>query len=260
MTQKLGIIGVGHLAGSLLTGLARAGWSMEDIRLSPRGQSTTFAQAYGCQRCDSNDAVLAGSDLMLLAVRPADAPEVMADLPFSAHHVVLSACAGVPLHVLQDAAPAPTILRIMPITAAELGASPTLVYPMHPAAAAFLETIGTVIPLEREADFDVGSVSAALYGWAQRLIIDAASWSSDAGLDPQTARQLIAQTFVAAGRMMAEKEAPMENVLASLITPGGITEAGLNHLETKEISQAWTGACDVVLEKLQGKATEKQGP
>lgn len=259
MTQKLGIIGVGHLAGSLLTGLARAGWPMTQVQLAPRGQSGTFAQIHGCQRCDSNDAVVAGSDLVVLAVRPADAPAVMADLPFGAHHVVLSACAGVPLRVLQDAAPAPTVLRIMPITAAELGASPTLVYPMHPAAAAFLEAIGTVIPLDHEADFDVGSVSAALYGWAQQLVIDGASWSGDAGLDPQTARQLVARTFVAAGRMMAEKEAPMEDVLASLITPGGITEAGLNHLEAKGISQAWTGACDVVLEKLQGKpaATDK---
>lgn len=251
MAQKLGIIGVGHLAGSLLAGLARAGWPMAEIRLAPRGHSDRFAQVHGCQRCDSNAAVVAGSNLILLAVRPADAPAVMAELPFGAHHLVLSACAGVPLSALQDAAPAPTLLRIMPITAAEFGASPTLVYPHHPAAVPFLNALGTVITLEKEADFEVGSVSAAVYGWAQRLIIDAAEWSSDAGLSPDTARQLVAQTFVAAGQMMQQKEAPMAEVLNSLLTPGGITEAGLNHLEAHQVSAAWTAACDVVLQKLQ---------
>ena len=46
----------------------------------------------------------------------------------------------------------------------------------------------------------------------------------------------------------------MDDILASLCTPGGITEAGLRHIEAEGVPEAWAGACDLVLRKLRGQA------
>lgn len=250
--MKLGIIGVGHLATSILTGLARAGWTAGDICLSPRGHGPELARRDGYVLAQDNRDLVRRCELVLLAVRPTDAAGAVEGLPWRKGQALLSACAGVSRAAIRAALPA-TIVRIMPITASELGASPTLVFPRTDAALPFLDALGSAIELDSEDQFDTATVSAAIYGWAQHLIIAGAEWSVAQGLDPHTARQLAARTFVAAGRMQAEQDAPMQDVLASLCTPGGITEAGLDHLATHSVKQAWCGACEVVLGRLRGK-------
>lgn len=247
--MKLGIIGVGHLATSILTGLTRAGWAADDICLSPRGHAADLAHRDGYTLAQDNADLVAHCDLVLLAVRPKDAVAAVTGLKWREGQVLLSACAGVSRAALGPAAPA-RIVRIMPITASQLGASPTLIYPPTESARPFLEALGTAIELSSEEQFNAATVSAAIYGWAQQLIIDGAEWSIAQGLAPDTARQLAAQTFTAAGRMQAEQDAPMREILASLCTPGGITQAGLDHLDAHGVSDSWRSTCDLVLDRL----------
>lgn len=249
--MQLGMIGVGHLASSLLTGFLRAGVAPEGIHLSPRGRGAELARKHGAALARSNEEVVARADIVLLTVRPVDAAAAVSGLRWREGQALVSLCAGVPIAAFAEAAPA-EIARAMPLTAAELGASPTLLHPAHPAATALLGKVGVVIPLEREAQFEAATVSAAVYGWAQELIRLSADWSEAHGLPPGTARTLAARTFVAAGRMIAEKDAPMETLLTALMTPGGITEAGLRHLRENGAPEAWEGACDAVLRKLGG--------
>ncbi|WP_255012294.1 pyrroline-5-carboxylate reductase [Roseovarius sp. M141] len=248
--MKLGIIGVGHLSVSILRGLLRAGHAPESILLSPRGHGADMARDHGFALAKDNAQIVGACDIVLLAVRPGDAPGAVRGLPWRAGQTMLSACAGVPLAALDIGAATP--VRIMPITAASLGASPTLAYPDAGPARTLLEAIGTVIILRSEAEFEAATVSAAMYGWAQALIRSGADWTAAHGMDATQARQLVASTFTAAGRMIAEEDAPMDDILATLCTPGGITRAGLDHLEAKGAPAAWNGACDLVLRKLQG--------
>ncbi|MER3353840.1 MAG: pyrroline-5-carboxylate reductase dimerization domain-containing protein [Hoeflea sp. D1-CHI-28] len=251
--MKLGVIGVGHLADTILRGLLRAGLRPEDICLSPRGHGPQMAREHGFLLADDNAAVVAASDLVLLAVRPGDAEEAVSDLPWREDQVLMSACAGVPTARLAGPSAPASVVRIMPITASELGASPTIVYPMDPAISPFLDAIGTTMALDTEEQFEAATVSAAIYGWAQDLIRTSAEWGANRGLDPALARQLAAQTFVAAGRIQSEQEAPMGDILASLCTPGGITAAGLERLEQEGIHPAWERACELVLDMLSAK-------
>ena len=248
--MRLGIIGVGHLAAAILGGLRRAGWAADGVMLSPRGQGPDLAARHGFALAADNAALVRACDLVLLAVRPGDAAGAVAGLPWREGQVLMTACAGVPTWRLAPQAGPARVVRIMPITASELGASPTLVYPMVPQVAAFLEAIGSTIALEAEEQFDAATVSAAIYGWAQALIRGGADWTEAQGLDAATARQLVARTFVAAGRLVAEKDTPMEDLLTSIATPGGITEAGLIHLREAGVPEAWDGACEVVMRKL----------
>ena len=250
--MRLGIIGVGHLAGSLLKGLARAGFAPGDIFLSPRGHGPELAQSKGYGLARDNADLVARCSHVLLCVRPADAAGAVAGLPWRADHVLMSACAGVPLAALAKAAGPAAIVRLMPITAAEKGASPTLVYPMRADLAPMLDAFGSTIALTQETEFEAATVYAAIYGWVQKLIAASAQWSSTQGLDPAVSRQLSAETFVAAGVMQADFSREMGEILQSLLTPGGITEAGLDHLDRAGAITAWQDACALVLHRLQG--------
>lgn len=247
----IGIIGVGHLAASILSGLFRSGVDPATVILSPRGQAFRLSERWGVAIAADNEDLVSRSDIVLLAVRPADAPGAVAGLPWRAGQTLVSFCAGVSLPRL-IVAPANAV-RAMPLTAAAINASPTTCFPASPDAVALLEKLGPVISLRSEDEFEVATVNAAIYGWAQDLIRQSADWATGEGGDATAMRRLAAFTFIAAGRLIAESERPMDELISELATPGGITELGLNVLAREGQPQAWNAACGAVLDQLTGR-------
>jgi len=252
--MKLGIIGVGHLSTAILKGLLRTDFMPAgEIVLSPRGRSEELSRHFGFHVAESNSSLVEQCDTVLLSVRPQDAVSAVTDLPWRSDQVLMTACAGISTAQLSPAAGGAEVVRIMPTIASEFGASATLVYPSLHRLEPFFSAIGKTFALENEDLFEVGTVSAAIFGWAQALIRNSNDWAVEHGLNSDLARALFAHTFVAAGTTINEKNLPISAILESLATPGGITEAGLKHLENTQSMKAWDDACGIVLEKLEDK-------
>lgn len=249
---RIGFLGVGHLAQEMITGLLRSGQPAAELILSPRGYGRELAQRHGIELATNNARLVAVADIVVLATRPRDAVDAVSGLGWRSDQILVSACAGVSLAELRGAVTPADAMRIMPLTASSIGASPTTVYPELVAVRPLLARLGAVIALSHEAEFETATVSAAIYGWAQMLIGLGRDWSVAHGMDPEAARRLAAETFVAAGRMIAERPEPIEDLLHSLVTPGGITECGLKLLDAKRVDASWNAACDAVLVKLTG--------
>jgi methylmalonyl-CoA mutase cobalamin-binding subunit len=192
--------------------------------------------------------------------RPAGAGRRGGDrLPWRAGQVMVSACAGVPLARLRPLVAPATVVRAMPISAVAVCASPTVLYPDEPRARALFARLGEVLPLRDEGEFEVATVSAAVYGWVHDLIGRSAAWSEAAGLDPTTARRLAAMTFSAAARMIvADEEKSVAALVASLATPEALPREGLGVLQEREVAPAWDAACDAVLAHLR-RTGERRG-
>lgn len=249
--MRIGILGVGHLAGYLVPGLLRQpGFA---VALSPRNaeKAQALAARHGVAVAPDPAALVEASEVVLLAVRPAFAAAALEGLPWRAGQTLLSLCAGVPLEALAAARPA-AIARAMPITAAALGESPTSLWPDLPAARAALAPLGPVVALPDEAAFESATVAAAVYGWLHALIGEMTAWQEAVGLPPETARALVAQTAKAAAAMVqARPEESIEALTRDLCTAGGITGFGLERLRAAEAFGPWRDACDAVLARLQ---------
>jgi pyrroline-5-carboxylate reductase len=251
--MRIGILGVGHLGAYLVRGLISAGTAPGDLLLSPRGTATAaaLAERHGVAVAPSNAAVVADSDVVVLAVRPGDAAAAVAGLPWTARHLLVSTCAGVRLDALRPSAAPAAVVRAMPISAVAIGRSPTTIFPDHPLARAVFSRVGEVLVLPDEEGFSVASVSAALYGWVHELIGRSVAWSAAQGLPEPLARRLQAQTFAAAAGMVLDApDLPVDELVRRLATPGGITEAGLDSLRRHGTDEAWTAAQDAAFERL----------
>src|SRR5919201_984617 len=76
----LGIVGVGAIAEAIITGLCEGEDTASSIRLSPRsaGRASRLAARYpSVQVTDSNQADVEQADVLLLCVRPQDAPAAL---------------------------------------------------------------------------------------------------------------------------------------------------------------------------------------
>ncbi|MDX1402050.1 MAG: NAD(P)-binding domain-containing protein [Kiloniellales bacterium] len=247
----LAVIGVGHLAGFLVRGLRRGGFSGE-IHLSPRNKekASKLKETCRCRIAHSNQDAAAAANTILLATRPAVVQEVLSELSFTPEQLVISVAAGVPADELAPFAAPAELVTAMPISAAERCESPTLLYPDNARAKTLLQVLGAVIPVDSAEAFAAASVNSALYGWIFALMGELEAKNTELGLPENVAHKVVTGMFRAASGV-AEELPPGGIVpfIAGLATPGGITEEGLIALNEKGALKAW----EDTLEKVAGR-------
>ncbi len=253
MTDTIGFIGVGHLAGYMVEGLRRGGFTGR-IDLSPRNaeRAAALAARFEATVAQSNQQVADEAETLFLTVRPALAAAVLGELNLSAEHEVISCCAGITRAALAAAAAGPArLVRAMPISCAAQCESPTPLFPDDPRARAVLERLGTVIAVPDEAAFETASVNAALYGWFVALFGWMADANRAAGLPDAVARDLVLRTARgAASAGLADPQRKLSDILQSLATPGGFTAQGMEVLTEAKVPEAWTDAFAAVHQRL----------
>src|SRR5437899_1211744 len=96
----IAILGAGRLGESLVRALLSSGWrTPADLRVTTRHpeRAAEIAERYGIDAGTSNTHAVAGADLVVVAVKPQDMAEVLAEIaPVVTHdQVILSVAAGV---------------------------------------------------------------------------------------------------------------------------------------------------------------------
>jgi pyrroline-5-carboxylate reductase len=253
MIGRVGIVGVGHLAGYLVMGLRQASQELR-IVLSPRNveRSAKLAAQFGAMVVPDNQAVADSADLVLVTTRPGDALAACQGIAFRPEQTVISAAVGLPLERLRPAVAPATAVRAMPLSCAAIGQSPTLLYPDHDQARELLALLGTVHVLCDEVQFTPASAIGAFYGWVYALLDVAVAWTVQAGVPQSLAQSLVLKTVRGAANMaLANPDQRLAAMLEPLATPGGITEQGLGLLEDRQGLMAWREALEQVHDRLQ---------
>lgn len=240
--EAMWLVGCGAMGGALLGRWRAAG--LHDARITvvdpaPAGLPAGFA---GRAVASPADAAAAGipPDLVVLGVKPQLAGEVVSAVhaavgrPF----LLVSMLAGVRCQTLASLAPGARVARIMPNLPARVGAGMTCLFAGSADGTdqvllqALMAPTGALHWLEDEQRFDAvtalaGSGPAFLFRFVEVL----AGAGESAGLDPATAALLARQTVVGAAALLeASGESPAA-LRASVTSPNGTTQAGLDALD-----------------------------
>lgn len=247
--RTIGIIGVGYLGECLAEGLAATETS---LILSPRNAERVarLGNRFGCDIAASNGEVVEKSDLVILATRPGDIAVTASGLPWRQEQRVVSIAAGIGLNSLQPVVLPALAIRAMPIAASRICQSPTAFFPDDPITTEVFERLGTAHPLSDEKQFDTASIFGAFYALSYAFVDEAACWAEKNGLEAIPSRQLAARMVQAAAAAIIDRSdrAPRE-LLGDLMTPGGITEEGLNVLDDTKALSRWSEALDASARK-----------
>ena len=253
--QSIGFIGVGELALYTIRGIRRGGYQGK-ILLSPRNREKAgqLAQNHACQVQPDNQSVVSGSDYIFIATRPADCLETLSSLQFNRGQVLVSVVAGVEIESLRAVVGADIdIIRAMPVSSAEVGASPTLIYPAN----AFVETLfdycGQSIAIDNEAIFEQGTVLACVYSWFFALFEELIEATRGPSLPPEIAAQLVMGMAKGAAELALEKPDQSPGQIATRIaTEGTFSKMGLDLLKQEQAFAPWQQACELLQRQLAG--------
>lgn len=249
----LGVIGVGTLADYTIRGLRRGGWRGE-IVLSPRNSTVSTALAADC-RCkivSDNAAVAAACDWLMLSVRGPSMSDALAGLSLRPGQTLISCMAGVTVSdIAAFAGDAGRIARAMPVTAAEIGASPTAVYPADPDLLAFFDHIGPTVPTPDEQAFNAGTILACVYVWYLDLFDRVSREAHKAGLPSDLARSMTLDMAKAAAEIAsARPDRNLADIVAGLALEGSFSKLGLDHLDSSGALDTWSEAFALLRKRL----------
>lgn len=250
---SIGFIGVGELALYTIRGV-RAGGYHGPILLSPRNRdkAALLARQYDCKVQADNQAVVDASDCVVIATRPADCLDTLAALSFKPGQLLLSVVAGVEIEVLRGVVPAGLeIVRAMPVSSAEAGASPTLIFPDNAFVREFFEHCGSAIPVDNEDFFTQGSVLACVYCWFFSLYQTLIDATEGPQLPAQLSAELVMGMAQGAAQLALAKPAKSPGeIAASIATDGTFSKLGLDLLQQKGAFEPWREACELLQRRL----------
>ena len=251
--KTIGFIGVGELALYTIKGVRRGGYR-DPILLSPRNKEKAehLVEHYHCEIQRDNQSVVSNCDTIVIATRPAHCLETLANLEFRKGQVLVSVVTGIEVEQLRTVLPAQLeIVRAMPVSSAEAGASPTLIYPDNAFVRAFFDHCGNAIAVDNEAYFTQGSILACVYCWFfslyEELIQSTQGPALPAGL---SAELVMGMARGAAELALANKETSPGEIVKGIATEGTFSKLGLDLLEQKAAFTPWREACELLQKRL----------
>lgn len=252
----LGVIGVGAIGAAMVAGLSESDEPPE-ILLSPRNAETaaTLAASYpNVGVAESNQAVIDASTTVLLCLRPADAPQVMAGLRFGAQSLI-SVMAGISLRQLQAlTASTHTIARAIPLPSVAIRRGITPLYPATEPARSLFDRLGRVVEVADETAFELFSAATATMA-AHFLYLDRISgWLAARGIAPSAARHYVAAMFAEMAAPLHESDPDFTALAREHTTPGGINELFCRVLGGAGV---WT-AVDAGLDRVRQRLVERE--
>ncbi|MCL6520815.1 MAG: pyrroline-5-carboxylate reductase [Firmicutes bacterium] len=252
---RLGLVGAGEMAEALLAGLVGGGRLRPERILvnnrSNRARLEHLAAHWGV-RATREKAALAEADLLVLAVKPADAAEALAQLRPHVREgaALVSVVAGLPTEaILARLGRELPVVRAMPNTPSRVGEGATalaagrLAGPRELALARQLFAgVGRVVEVGEEALDAVTGLSGSGPAYVFLLLEALIAAGVKEGLEYGVARELALQTVFGAAKMALERGEDPARLREEVTSPNGTTMAGLAALEQRGFRQALEAA------------------
>lgn len=206
---------------------------------------------YHVQTVRDNLAVFLASDLIILAVKPQQLAEVLAELRVwgNERKIVVSIAAGIPISYLQKNLPGCQIIRAMPNNPALVGAGITALARgkgvrtfEFGVVRKIFKSVGEVVEVEEKLMDAVTGLSGSGPAFIYLAIEAMIKAGTELGLNPVVAHQLATHTVLGSALTLLRTGRPVKELREMVTSPGGTTIAGLEILAEKKFPHALAGA------------------
>jgi len=250
------------MATALGQGLVRAGLvpAADLLASDPSPDARTrFAQATGARTTTENRETVAWADVVLLAVKPQQMPQVMVELAgqVDARRLVVSIAAGVRLAALAEGLGADVrLVRVMPNTPCLVGQG-ACAYCLGARATPedgqfvrqMLEAVGVAYQVDERLMDAVTGLSGSGPAFVYVIIEALSDAGVRVGLPRAVATSLAVETVRGAAEMVRTTGEHPAVLKEKVTSPGGTTIAGLQALETGGLRAALMAAVEAAAQR-----------
>lgn len=240
--MKIGIIGAGNMGGAIVRGLA-LGSLIENKDITVADLSTEKLNelkeaAPSIITTHNNQQAVDGADIIILAVKPWLAKEIVGKLTFTGSQILASVAAGIPLCEYKEWIPEGiTLFRLIPNTAiselesmtliASLGASDEQEQMMLD----IFNEMGRAMLIPESLAGATTALASCGIAYVFKYIQAAMQAGVEMGVYPKDAMKIVAQSVKGAAEIILNNDTHPSQEIDKVTTPGGYTIRGINELD-----------------------------
>lgn len=252
--KKLGFIGVGNMGSAIIKGVNGKLGNTAVFAYDNNADKLKSLNTFGATAASSALELIKKCDYVLLAVKPQQLDEVLADVKKADNKslVIISICAGISAEYIRERTFADAkVVLVMPNTPMMLGSGASAMSRDDKVtdeefefARKIISSCGTaeVVPMDKMKEVIAvnGSSPAFIYLYAKGFV----QYAQKVGLDEGAALRLFSQTLVGSARMMTESGMTVDELIKQVSSPGGTTLAGLQELYNGKLTEVVINACE----------------
>jgi len=236
--MKLGFIGTGKIASSVITGIYNSKISFVKILISPRNKSIAQKLNKKFKKVSiaaNNEEIVNSCDWIFLSITPLVGKKIIKNLKFKSHQTVISFISTITLLQLKKAIKVKAkIVRAIPLPPISLKKGPVPICPPNKKVKDFFNKIGTTVEIKNEkSSINFWSTSGMMASFYELLRV-MTDWLVKNGVKKNDAQKYITSLFLALSEdAVVNSKQDLKHLVKESQTPKGLNEQAL-----KELSKA----------------------
>ena len=236
--MKLGFIGTGKIASSVITGICNSKISFNKIIISQRNKKIAQKLKKKFKKVEiakNNQEIISSCNWIFLSVTPKIGEKILKDLKFKSSQTIISFISTINLAKLKKAIKVKaTIVRAIPLPPISLKKGPVPICPSNKKVKDFFNKIGTTVEIKNEKlSINFWSTSGMMAPYYELLSV-MTNWLIKKGIKRQDAQKYITSLFLALSEDAVENShRNLKYLVKESQTPKGLNEQGV-----KELSKA----------------------
>ena len=253
--MKLGFIGTGKIASSVIIGICNSKIEYNQIIISPRNRKIANSLKRRFKKiviAKNNQEIVNKSNWVFLSVTPKVGEKIIKRLKFKASQTVVSFISTINLSELKKMIKVKSkIVRAIPLPPISLKKGPVPICPPNKKVKNFFDKIGSTIEIKNEKlsiNFWSTSGMMASYYDMLRVISD---WLVKKGIKRQDAQKYITTLYLALSEdAVVNSQKELKYLVKESQTPKGLNEQGLKIMSKKGVYKSVINTLNSIHKRL----------
>ena len=253
--MKLGFIGTGKIASSVILGVCRSKIKFKQIILSPRNKRIANYLKKKFKKVSiakNNQDVINKSNWIFLSVTPKVGDKIIKDLKFKSNQTIISFISTINLSELKKMIKVKSrIIRAIPLPPISIKKGPVPICPPNRQVKSFFDKIGSTIEIKNEKlSINFWSTSGMMASYYEMLRV-MSNWLIKKGIKKQDAQKYITSLFLALSEdAVVNSKKDLKHLVKESQTPKGLNQQGVNTMSKKGVYKSVVNTLNSIHKRL----------
>ena len=253
--MKLGFIGTGKIASSVITGICTSKISFQKIIISPRNRNIAQKLKKRFRKVSiakTNQEIVDKCNWVFLAVTPTVGEKIIKKLKFKSSQTVVSFISTITIPELKKMIKAKVdIVRAIPLPPISLKKGPIPICPPNKKVKNFFDKIGSTVEIKNEKlSINFWSTSGMMASYYELLKV-MSEWLVKKGIKRSDAQKYITTLFLALSEdAVINSKKELKYLVKESQTPKGLNEQGLKEMSKKSVYKSLISTLNSIHKRL----------
>jgi pyrroline-5-carboxylate reductase len=253
--MRLGFIGTGKIASSVITGICNSSIIYKNIIVSPRNKKIANNLKKKFKKikiAKNNQEIINNSDWVFFSVTPTVGEKIIKDLKFRSNQKVISFISTITLSQLKKMIKKKIdIVRAIPLPPISLKEGPVPICPPNKKVKAFFNKLGSTVEIKNEKlsinFWSTSGLMASYYNMLDTISV----WLNKKGVKKLDAQKYVTSLFLALSKdAVINSTKDLKLLIKESQTPKGLNEQGLKEMIEKDVYKSVVSTLNSIHKRL----------